>query len=214
MNGCIILYCIQSLKIVKGEDGGNYLNVNPGTMPGIDRARQLNLASSGKAQVYISQHLTYSAKLFSTTHKGRMFVMMRHPVKRIIDNFYFLQRSTWAGHDDYDLDLGTMSLAQYALSDKMVENFMVRSLLDLNDSFELTKTHIDQAKDILRRKFIVGIIEWFDVSVHRFEKYVELSAHACMRVTIPILSRNSTPLVLFSSDTSDGGSHKMSGTTV
>ena len=99
-----------------------------------------------------------------------MFVMMRHPVKRIIDQFYYLQRSTWVGHEDYDIDLGTMSLAQYALSDKLIENYMVRTLLDLTDTFELTKSHVDQAKEILRRKFLVGIIEWFDVSVHRFEK--------------------------------------------
>jgi hypothetical protein len=138
-------------------------------MGGIDRALHLGLAQSKMADVYFSQHLTYSARLFSTAHKGRMFVMLRHPVKRVIDQFYYLQRATW--DTPYDLEMGSMSLFQYANSHKMVENFVVRSMLGMTDEFELTKDHVDTAKEILRRKMFVGIIEWMDLSVHRFEKY-------------------------------------------
>jgi hypothetical protein len=131
----------------------------------------MGFASSGLADVYFSQHLTYSSKLFSTSNKGRMFVMLRHPVKRVIDQFYYMQRATWDGIDNYDLEMGAMGLFQYVNSNKMIENFVVRSMLGMTDEYELTKDHVDTAKEILRRKMFVGIMEWMDLSIHRFEKY-------------------------------------------
>lgn len=150
---------------------GRYVNINPGTAAGIDRAATLQFGSSGLADVFFTHHLAYSSKLFSTSHKGRIFVMMRHPVKRVIDQFYYLQRATWDGLANYDLEMGAMGLFQYVNSDKMVENFMVRSMLGMTTQYELTKDDVDTAKEILRRKMFVGIMEWMDLSIHRFEKY-------------------------------------------
>lgn len=121
--------------------------------------------------VYFSQLLAKSAELFSTSTKARLFTMMRHPVKQAIDLFYYEQRATWDGPDNYDFAQGYMTLAQFASSDKVVENFMVRSLAGVLDDDEVTIDHVTLAKEVLRRKFIVGIIEWFDLSVVRFEKY-------------------------------------------
>lgn len=157
--------------MITGSDGGQYVNVNPGTKSGIDRAAVMNLAASNLADVYLSHFLPYSSKIFSSTHKARAFAMIRHPVKRAIDLFYYQQRAAWVGPELYDTTMAQMSLAEFAASDKVVENFMVRSLADIPGDDEVTVGHLALAKDVLRRKFMVGIIEWFDLSMVRYEKY-------------------------------------------
>lgn len=149
------------------------MNVDPSSPSGIERFRMLKNGRPGEKliDVYFSQLLAKSAELFKTTSQARLFTMMRHPVKQAIDMFYYEQRATWAGPDDYDFEKGYMSLAKYAISDKVVENVMVRSLAGVSDDEEVTSAHVEIAKDVLRRKFLIGIIEWFDLSVVRFEKY-------------------------------------------
>lgn len=100
-----------------------------------------------------------------------MFVLMRHPTKRIIDQFYYQQRAAWVGSELYDADRGQMSLAEFANSDKLMENVMVRSLCNLPEEvMDVTFEDLTLAKEILRRKFVVGIMDWLDVSIVRFEK--------------------------------------------
>lgn len=168
---CIRTRYYKALDVYRGPDDGLYLNVNPGSTEGIDRSAELGLVSSGLADVYFSQFLVYSSKLFSEKHQARLFVMMRHPTKRIIDDFYYRQRATWVGTEQYDANAGSMSLAEYAVSDKLVENFMVRSLCDLHDTVDVSSHHVKLAKEILRQKFVVGITDWLDLSIVRFEKY-------------------------------------------
>jgi hypothetical protein len=162
----------SSLEVrIRAADHGKYVNVNLGTREGIARAKVLGLASSGMVDIAFSAHLAYSTQLFSTTHMGRGIVMFRNPVKRLIDQFYYQQRSAWLGPDKYDEKLGAMSLLQFSKSSKLVENFMVRSLAHLPDEMDITEEHIDIAKEVLRRKFIVGVMEWFDLSITRFERF-------------------------------------------
>jgi hypothetical protein len=143
------------------SDNGLYLNVRPDSVNGIDHAERLNLVASGKADIYISQLLAYSVTtLFDTAHKARMIVMLRHPTKRMIDLFYYQQRATWA--PNYDINMAAMSLDDFAASDMMIDNFMVRSLLDLRITGEVTIRHVAVAKELLRTKFVVGISEWYD----------------------------------------------------
>lgn len=116
------------------------------------------------------QHMVYSMEnLFSPSYRARGFVMFRHPVKRIVDQFYYRQHATW--ERTYDADLAVMSLEQFAVSDKLVENLYVRELNQLQSDIDVTVAQVNLAKEILRRKFVVGITEWFDVGMVRFEKY-------------------------------------------
>lgn len=151
------------------DDGGLYLNAKTDSPEEIDVARQMGLVGSGLADVVVSQHLTYASYMFDATHRARAFVMLRHPVKRAIDQFYYRQHATW--ESSFDPELAGMSLSQYSLSNKFVENYEVRSLLQITDSRPITADHVALAKEILRRKFVVGIFEWFDITVVRFEKY-------------------------------------------
>ena len=149
------------LVINRHSDGGQYLNVDPSTDAGLAKAVEWNVAASGYegvgvADVLITHKLEEAAPLFSPTHKARLFTLLRHPVKRITDLFYYKQRATW--EPTFDPELAKMSLKEFAQSDKHVTNFVTRTLLG-HTAEELTPDDVDLAKDILRRKFIVGIME-------------------------------------------------------
>jgi hypothetical protein len=118
----------------------------------------------------MTPYITWAGEnFFSSTYKARGFAMMRHPAKRVEDQFYYRQHATWEGN--FDMEMATMSLAEFASSDKLIENFEVRSLLQMEATIDITEADVALAKEILRQKFIVGIFEWYDISVVRFEKY-------------------------------------------
>eukprot|EP00568_Trieres_chinensis_P014296 CAMPEP_0183320304 /NCGR_PEP_ID=MMETSP0160_2-20130417/65943_1 /TAXON_ID=2839 ORGANISM="Odontella Sinensis, Strain Grunow 1884" /NCGR_SAMPLE_ID=MMETSP0160_2 /ASSEMBLY_ACC=CAM_ASM_000250 /LENGTH=391 /DNA_ID=CAMNT_0025486977 /DNA_START=102 /DNA_END=1277 /DNA_ORIENTATION=- len=148
--------------------GARYVNVDPSTPFGLARAASFDIVKKHMAKVIISQHLYHSALLYDPNHRGRLFVMIRNPIKRAIDQFYYMQRATW--EHDYSPEIAMMSLDEYTASDHMVENYVVRSLLN-KKSEDITPSHVETAKHILRRKFLVGLMEWFDLSVVRFEQY-------------------------------------------
>ena len=157
-----------------GHDRGlphqpSYVNVRTNTKAWIDECERRDLIGAQKADAFISPWLTPSAEQLFKTYKARSFVMMRNPVKRIIDEFYFHQHSTQRG--DWDINKATLALNQYINSDLMVENLVTRTLLKKEEDFEITAADMKIAKEILRTKFIVGIHEWFDISVLRFERY-------------------------------------------
>jgi len=164
-----------------------YVNVKTNNEQWIEKCRERGLLESGLADVFTTQHMTYAAqKLFTETHKGRGFVMMRHPVKRVIDQFLYRQEQAKLaiaaaaapqGEPSQQLSqqqyLAGMSLEDFvASSDQFMNNFEVRMLNGITDfTTPITEVHLAIAKEILRRKFVVGIYEWFDVGMVRFEKY-------------------------------------------
>eukprot|EP00540_Astrosyne_radiata_P022746 CAMPEP_0116835082 /NCGR_PEP_ID=MMETSP0418-20121206/7350_1 /TAXON_ID=1158023 /ORGANISM="Astrosyne radiata, Strain 13vi08-1A" /LENGTH=155 /DNA_ID=CAMNT_0004464715 /DNA_START=120 /DNA_END=587 /DNA_ORIENTATION=+ len=83
--------------------------------------------------------------------------------------FFYRQHATF--ESSFDADLAAMSLYQFSLSDKLVENFEVKSLNGITDNTVITVDHVTVAKEILRQKFLVLIFEWFDISIVRMEKY-------------------------------------------
>jgi len=159
------------LVINSHSDGGRYLNVDPSTDAGLAKAAEWNVVSGEFADVLITQKLQEAAPLFTQSNRARLFTFLRQPVKRITDLFYYKQRATW--EPTFDPDLAKMTLKEYAQSDKLVTNFVTRTLLG-HPTEELTPDDVDLAKDILRRKFVVGIMEvgvMYEKSVVRFEQY-------------------------------------------
>jgi hypothetical protein len=84
--------------------------------------------------------------------------------------FYYRQAATW--DPNFDTQLATMSIDDYVDSNKLLDNFITRSLLNLDQSASITSDDVAVAKAILRQKFIVGIFEWYEASISRFEKYL------------------------------------------
>jgi len=149
-------------------DGSPFVNVDTTTVGGLKRAKQLNLGQSELADVIVVQHLYEAESLFDVEHHGRLFAMFRHPIDRAISMFYYLQYANWEEY--YHPDFSKMSLEEYGNSSFVENNFMVRSLT--NKKYEDVLPHdLVRAMAIVKRKFIIGLLDKFEESFTRFEQY-------------------------------------------
>ena len=160
----------NTLKVRRYHDKGRYVNVNPASLEGIRRAKELGLAASGLADVVVLHRLHEGTELFNPRYKGRLFCMFRNPVHRAVSMFYYLQKATW--EPTYDPTLADMTLLDYANSNKVEENWVTRFLVH-EYTGRLTKDAVAKAKAIMRNKMIVGVLGNFQESLKRFELYFD-----------------------------------------
>lgn len=148
-----------------------YVNVHTNTKEWIDEIKSRNLLDAKQTDLMFTQHLEYAVTTIfeGTGKKARVSTMFRHPVKRIVDQFYYRQHATWK--DSYDINSAKMSLEKFSSSQYLIENYYVRSLNSLTSTEPVTKHHVDVAKEIIRTKMLVSIFEWFEVGVVRIEKW-------------------------------------------
>lgn len=159
------------------EDGCRYVNVNTETSTGIKRAKDLNLVNSGLAYAVFSSRLNEIASLFNTDRRARSFTLLRHPVERTISEFYqeqarnpklslvSLEKYLESNIDNANLET-TISTALAVGED----NYIVRSLVN-KPIAELTSYDLDLAMLILKKKFLIGLVDEMEESVQRFRKY-------------------------------------------
>ena len=94
--------------------------------------------------------------------------MFRHPVDRAVSMFFYIQVADW--EPTYNPELAKMSIEEYAQSPMIENNWMVRQL---TSSFEgdLTDEHLNVAKNIIKEKFMVGLLHEKQRTMDRFEKF-------------------------------------------
>jgi len=156
--------------VPNSEGTALFVNVQTTTVRGLKRAADFNLAGSGLANIILTKHI-YEASVLSdgVNSKGRIFTIFSHPVRRIVHNYYSVTNDP--ENPLYDEEIATMSLVEYSQSDRIVDNVLTRSLVNDFHSPNVTSVQIELAKDIIRRKFLVGILEWLESSVVRIEKH-------------------------------------------
>ena len=74
------------------------LTVNADTLSpsGIIKAAEMGLVESNLVDIIVTTNINYAIDhLYSTDHKGIAFALFRHPVKRLISKFYYVQTATW-----------------------------------------------------------------------------------------------------------------------
>lgn len=158
----------KKLKIVKHQNM-SYVNVDMSSPEGIAHAKDLKAIESGLIDAVTSEQLYHAASVFNKNNRGRMFTMFRDPMDRAISQFYYLGVAKW--EPDYDPDLAHMSIQMYSrLPSNRHHNWMVRFL---SNEFEedLTINHLQLAKEVLRKKCLVGILSEKGESFVRYEKY-------------------------------------------
>jgi len=152
------------------DNPGKVVNVDMASHEGILNARKRGfLTKAGQPHVDFvstSEFQFASMMLFSPYHKGRMFALFRHPIDRAVSKFYYLQKATW--EPTYNTRWAAMTLEEWASRDRGDNNWMVRKLVGKPHSTELTIEDLDDAKEIIRTKFVVGLMDKFEDSVHRF----------------------------------------------
>lgn len=151
-----------SLQVLDVQES-SYVNVDTTNIPGLQRAVDLGLAGSGMADVIVSSYLHESAPLFDLTHQGRAFIVFRDPIERATSMYWHRIKNVG------DLD-DTTSIEDYAQGNGIENNWMCRFLANRMTG-ELTKDDLEQAKEILKTKFLVGFIDDLEESVTRIMKY-------------------------------------------
>lgn len=158
---------LQVLRVLDFDDV-HYVNVDTTTARGIQRAKSLSLIESNMADIIVSPLIHEISELFSPTHQGRMFAVFRNPIDRIVSQFYYLQNATW--EPTYNPAFAKMTIAQYVRSDIVESNWMVRTLVNKMVG-PLSSEDLPVAKEILRKKCVVGLMGHLNSSIARFEKY-------------------------------------------
>eukprot|EP01083_Nonionella_stella_P221525 791369_1 len=160
---------LEKVRIANGKI--EYANVDTTTAKGISRAVSMQLVESEIADVIFSPLLHESTRLFDneSNHKGRVFCMFRHPIERAISLFYYLRDA--AHEPTFSEKLKKIqSVEDYAVSEFAEHNWMTRFLTNTMTG-NLTSEHLTMAKEILRRKVLVGLTRDMEASFERFIKY-------------------------------------------
>ena len=161
------LSSILSIIMIMGK---KYLNVDLSTIDGIANAQAIELGSSHMADVIYSPHLNEVASMILTPiNRGRMFIIVQHPVEREFAKFHYLRRN----------NNSNMSYAEFANSEHIVDNWMTRTLVNKGSSGSsstatndfLSIDDLDIAKEILRRKAIIGLHSHLLQAIRHFARY-------------------------------------------
>ena len=148
---------------------GKVINVDVCSHEGILDAKNRGFLTSPSQPkvdfVSTSEFHSASMMLFSPDHKARLFALFRHPIEGAVSKFYYLQKATW--EPTYNKRWASMSLEQWATQERGDNNWMVRNLIG-KQRLELTKDDYALAKEIVRTKFVVGLMDKFEESIHRF----------------------------------------------
>jgi len=162
-----------------------FVDIDITTTEGIVRAQHLELVPRKFAEVIVTPQVCDGCSLFNPDQKGRMFAMFRHPVERAISLFYAASLSNQAWTEDYNLGVERQvdfeHLHEFLTNTQNVENnWMTRALINKMKGL-LDLEDLDRAKEILRRKCLVGLMSQKEVSIDRFHKYFGWKGHALTR---------------------------------
>lgn len=153
---------LQVLEINEAK----YVNVDTTSIDGLQRAAVLGLTHAGLADMIASSYFEQAGMLFDLEHKGRAFTILRDPVERAVSMYY--QRTQG---ENADLD-PSISLEDYAQGNGIENNWITRFITGKMEG-ELTVEHLEQAREILARKFLIGFLDDGWETVERIMKYYQ-----------------------------------------
>ena len=160
----------QTLAVVQFGNA-RYVNVDMSNPAGIDRARVMNLGTSGVADAISTPFLFEAASIFEDVpDSGKCFTMLRHPVDRAISLYHRYQS------DDSNPNTAQykgLSIDEYA--EKSTEsNWLVRFLTNKRAG-ALSWHDLESAKEVFGRKCLVGLVEKAEESIRRYERFFNWS---------------------------------------
>jgi hypothetical protein len=142
----------------------NVVNIDFYNPQGIQTAKSLNVAASGKLDVLVSPYLHQSASLFTPANQGRLFTLLRHPVDRALSsygNYLLVEKQAQST---------PMGLLDYAKSNRIENNWMTR-FLSGKMAGPLEDSDLEMAKLLLKTKFIVGLLDQKEEFLQRLNMY-------------------------------------------
>jgi len=168
-----------------GQMGVSFVNVDTLSRPGILRSQKLGLVPSGLADIMIvTNNLNFAIEhLYDEDHKGRVIALFRHPVERLISKFYYSQVATW--ERSYRPEWADIDLQYWADNINNDHNSIVKTLAGIDKEAEVTETDFSVAVRTVEQRFIVGLMNQMEESIHRFNIFMgidesEKSIQVCM----------------------------------
>ena len=158
---------LKPMEVFQDDDGQKEVNIDTLSEEGLDRAATLNTATSGEVDLISASLTNYAASsLFSPSHQGRLFTMLRHPIDRALHLYLHLVTT--------NPSLQEMTIEEYATSHYAPGDWMTRFLSENPYVPTVTEYHSDIAKEILRTKSLIGLWEEQDESMRRIRSYFGL----------------------------------------
>ena len=113
----------------------------------------------------VSSHVNYVSNLLfdSTSHSGRLFTVVRHPIDRAIATYHDVITK--------NEDLSDLTLAEYVHSTHVNDSDWMTRFLTNKRKERIGPNHLQLAKEILRKKCIVGLHDEIEQSMQLFEDY-------------------------------------------
>jgi len=168
----------QELTVVRapfqGEGLYSSVNVDTTTVEGVARAQEMGFADSGLADAVLTNLLYEANELFTTTAKGRIFTVFRHPIERAMINYHHVKRGESNGTDDPSLK--EMTIIEYADSHLVENNWLTRQLSNTPEG-DLTDEHFNLAMEVVRRKVMVGLMSEIEATMERYERLFRWKFH-------------------------------------
>lgn len=145
----------------------NFVNVDTTTKSGILRAEKLGLVASKKADMIFTSDVNFAVQhLYDPSHKGRIFALFRNPVDRSVSKFYYLQTATW--ERTFRPEWVGMGIIEWATNHNLDENFLVKKIVGKKLGETVDIGDLVTAKEIVRQRFIVGLMNDMEESIRRF----------------------------------------------
>ena len=154
----------------ESQQGGRFVNVDFGYLTGIHQAKQWKMASSGVVDVAVSSYLHEAVDTFTTSNSARVFTIFRHPVQRMVSDFYYQQIATW--EKTYQVESKPTSLLDYAMDGRYhVDNWVTRQIANVH-SGPVTDEDYEYAKEFIHTKVLVLFLDEIDDSIERLLTYM------------------------------------------
>ncbi|KAL7541079.1 hypothetical protein ACHAXR_010616 [Thalassiosira sp. AJA248-18] len=155
-----------------------FVNIDSTTVSGIQRAKSMGFADAQLADIVVSPFVFETNDLFTPTAKGRLFSVFRHPIDRAVSMFYYIRVADW--EPTYMPELKDWTLEEYATSYIVENNWMTRVLSNDMEG-ELTEDNLRNAMEVVRTKFLVGLMTKMEPTMARAEKFFRWTYHVYPR---------------------------------
>lgn len=159
----------DEVVVFQPHDGKDWkvVNVDTTIKAGILRAKKIGLVQSHTTDLIFTMEPNFAGReLYDEENKGRFLSLFRHPVDRAFSMFYYLQTATW--ERTYRPEWANMTVLEWANLPNAEEDYMVRKLVGKSFGMEADETDLIIAKELVRQRFIVGLMDEMNESIRRF----------------------------------------------
>jgi len=143
------------------------VNVDTTIKPGILRAKEMGLVQSHTSDLIFTMEPQFAGQeLYDEDNKGRFLALFRHPVDRALSMFFYLGTATW--ERTYRPEWANMTVLEWTNLEHAEEDYMVHKLTGKKFGDKVDETDLIIAKELVRQRFIVGLMEEMNESIRRF----------------------------------------------